>query len=258
MNHRLVVAAALALLLAPAVAGAQGFAPVLPPYEIATIVRSAGFNPLERPFRRGPVYVVPATGRGGAEVRVVVDARYGEIVAVRPLAFAGRMAPGYGYGYGPYERMSGPAVDPRGAYSAAPGDDVDDEPSPYGARPRGALPPPRVSAMPPNEPYGGPQTARPLREPRVITAIPESEVNGPLPPPPERFQHRPLPPGVAKPAPPKRAAAVQTTPPLPKPRPEMKPSAAEVQASPAPSATSSAQPEVSPAPPAVADDPVPH
>jgi hypothetical protein len=79
----------------------------LPPHEVLALVRSAGFDPVSRPVRQGPVYVLRALSPADQEVRVVVDARMGRIVKVAavdpadPGAFAppaaipqGRMVPG--------------------------------------------------------------------------------------------------------------------------------------------------------------------
>jgi hypothetical protein len=104
----------------------------LPPYEIITIVRSAGLDPIDRPVRRGPHYVLHAIGQNDQEVRVIVDARRGEIVRIVPTMSASRMPPGPGGGgvtMGPYERMDG--YGPRGA---APGY-VAPEGYRYGGRP---------------------------------------------------------------------------------------------------------------------------
>ena len=60
-------------------AGAAGCG--LPPYEVITIVRSTGLDPLGPPMRRGPNYVLRATDEDDQEVRVVVDARSGDIVS---------------------------------------------------------------------------------------------------------------------------------------------------------------------------------
>jgi len=65
----------------------------LPPQQIVAIVRSAGLDPLSRPARQGPVYVVRANNRAGQEVRVIVDAQMGRIVKVVPLATAGPSLP---------------------------------------------------------------------------------------------------------------------------------------------------------------------
>ena len=58
---------------------------VLPPYEIVTILRSTDLRPVGPPVRRGRSYVVSAIDGAGDDVRVVVDARNGEIISVRPL-----------------------------------------------------------------------------------------------------------------------------------------------------------------------------
>lgn len=61
-------------------------ADVVPPYEVFTIVRSMGLNPVNRPSLRGHVYVLRASNRYGEHVRVVVDARAGRVVSVNPIA----------------------------------------------------------------------------------------------------------------------------------------------------------------------------
>ena len=70
----------------------------VPPYEIARIARSAGFDPLAPPLREGTSYVVRATDFRGILMRVVIDARSG---AIRDVS---RIVPGpgrYGQFYGP-------------------------------------------------------------------------------------------------------------------------------------------------------------
>jgi uncharacterized membrane protein YgcG len=64
------------------------FAPVgsLPPYEALAIVRSKGLDPVSRPVRQGPVYVLRALNPGGQEFRVMVDATTGRIVKVVAVA----------------------------------------------------------------------------------------------------------------------------------------------------------------------------
>jgi len=58
---------------------------ILPPYEVAAIVRSTGLEPIGRPVRQGQAYAVRAIDEAGEEVRVIVDARLGRIVKVIPL-----------------------------------------------------------------------------------------------------------------------------------------------------------------------------
>src|SRR6266446_3562709 len=58
---------------------------ILPPYEVAAIVRSTGLEPLGRPVRQGQAYAVRAIDDAGEEVRVIVDARLGRITKLVPL-----------------------------------------------------------------------------------------------------------------------------------------------------------------------------
>ncbi len=79
----------------------------LPPYEIMTIIRSTGLEPLSRPVRRGSAYVLRAIDGLGEEVHVVVDAQRGQILSVQPVVPVA--AP-----YGPPRYVPGPRyVDPR-------------------------------------------------------------------------------------------------------------------------------------------------
>lgn len=219
----------------------------VPPYEVLTIVRSAGLDPLGQPFRRGPNYVLRAIGSDDQEVRVIVSARTGDILRVVPIATASRMPPG-GVTMGPYERMDGAPPDyvapaPRGTV-AAPHDVDEDGYPPEADAPR---PPEGVpsAGLPGAPPQRGSDISRqelpPPSEPRVITAtespMPGERSDGLLPPPPERFPQRAAPPTV-KLKPIKRAAAAPPKQaPLPKPRPAIaaapNPSAAPAAAPPA-------------------------
>jgi hypothetical protein len=85
----------------------------LPPYEILTIIRSTGLDPLSQPVLRGSAYVLRAIDNSGEEVRVVVDAHQGRILSVRPVAAVSTYeAPPPGYGpppvYGPDPRYPPP------------------------------------------------------------------------------------------------------------------------------------------------------
>jgi hypothetical protein len=109
---------------------------VLPPQEVAAIVRSTGLEPLGRPLRQGPVYVSRALDPSGQEVRVIINAQMGRVVRIVPVTMPrygvpvvrppGRivMAPD---GYGPDPRGPGaegmpPSGPPQGAAAAAPRD----------------------------------------------------------------------------------------------------------------------------------------
>jgi len=101
LKKQLAVCAGLLLLGAAGRADAQAVYPgaavseaALPPYEIMSIVRSTGLAPLTRPMRRGPFYVLVAVDRVGRQMRVVVDARLGDIVNLRP-AFASSGEPAH-------------------------------------------------------------------------------------------------------------------------------------------------------------------
>lgn len=70
--------------------------PVLPPYQVMTIVRSSGYAPLGPIARRGWVYTMAAAGPRGIEGRLVIDARTGRI-----MRFAPALAVGDALAYGP-------------------------------------------------------------------------------------------------------------------------------------------------------------
>jgi hypothetical protein len=161
----------------------------LPPYEVITIVRSAGLDPIDRPVRRGPHYVLHAIGQNDQEVRVIVDARRGEIVRIVPTMSASRMPPPRGgVTMGPYERMDGygPARPAPGyRYGARPvdPDDEEDDPS-YQTAPR---PPANVPGGAPRPGYAPAPRTGYADPPPVIRATPPAGSNiargSDLPPP---------------------------------------------------------------------------
>lgn len=234
---------------------AQAAPAFLPAYEIATIVRSAGFDPLSPAARRGEFYVLRAAAPDGREMRIIVDGRRGRIVSSTPVVAAARGVPGERLG--PYERMDDPdAPDgyvppgPRGA--EAPTVYEGDRPLIYERRPSGSIPnvPDRRAAVPDAAERSIPNEPPPVIMHEERGARQERGEHGLLPPPPERFPPRvaPATKPVAKPAPVKRAAAAPpATPPLPKP----KPAAAETAGSEAPPASwpgAEASPAPQPAP----------
>lgn len=106
-------------------AQAQGYAAdLMPPYEVSTIITSMGMRPLGRPAWRAGRYFVAAVDRYGREVNVVLDARDGQVIAVRPMAGGYGSQPQYGYdpryapppaGYprqAPYDPRFGPPPPP--------------------------------------------------------------------------------------------------------------------------------------------------
>jgi len=82
----------------PVAASAQA---LLPPFEVATSVRSMGLQPVTRPALHGTRYVFRAVDRRGTEVKVSADAFSGRVLFVEPLGhgragdkvFAGRDYP---------------------------------------------------------------------------------------------------------------------------------------------------------------------
>jgi hypothetical protein len=121
---------------APLPAGpVAGLGPIMPPQEIGKILRANGLVPQATPVRNGEAYQVRAIDRYGRQVRVAIDARYGDILMVRPIA----MMPAGAYGPRPY----GP---PPGYYDDLPTGAV-------GAYPPGMGPPPgQAAALAPAKP----------------------------------------------------------------------------------------------------------
>jgi hypothetical protein len=64
---------------------APGYGPMLlPPLEVYTVLREAGFSPLGIPQQRGLYYTISVIDRGGDDGRLVIDARTGRIVRFIP------------------------------------------------------------------------------------------------------------------------------------------------------------------------------
>jgi hypothetical protein len=63
-----------------------GYAPaaLVPPHEVYTIIREAGFSPLGIPQQRGFIYTIAVIDRGGEDGRLVIDARSGRILRFVP------------------------------------------------------------------------------------------------------------------------------------------------------------------------------
>jgi hypothetical protein len=131
-------------------AGSHYFEPVaaadaMPPYEILTRVRTLALDPIGEPVRRGPYYILHAYDRAGTEVRVVVDAQFGDVLSVTP---ANLVTPGAGAGtVGGARIIHIPAVGEEATANAAPADAPEvgqaapDEPAP----PRPATKPRRAA-----------------------------------------------------------------------------------------------------------------
>jgi hypothetical protein len=91
MTKGRVLLLALALLVSAPIAGAEERLPVAPDVppgslaaqEILSRIRSGGFDPVGQPVRRGPRYEVAAVDPYELDVRLIVDAQTGQILAVR-------------------------------------------------------------------------------------------------------------------------------------------------------------------------------
>jgi hypothetical protein len=119
---------------------APPYGAVLPPYEVVTIIHSMGFEPVGRPVLRGPVYAIQALDDVSIPVRVIVDARSGNVVRVTEsqpqTAYVG-VAPDARFGP---RRLPPETVPPGAVYRP-----YDDDP----ALPAVAPPKPKVAARTP-------------------------------------------------------------------------------------------------------------
>jgi hypothetical protein len=125
---RFFILAAFAATLGALPAQAQPVAAdLMPAYEVTTIIASMGMRPVGRPAWMRGRYVVAAIDRHGREVNVVLDARDGQVIAVRPLGRnsfgAPPPPPGYGPQPAPYDPMVGTAPPPDAMPGAPPADD---------------------------------------------------------------------------------------------------------------------------------------
>ena len=57
---------------------------LVPPHEVYSIIREAGFSPLGIPRQRGFIYTIAVIDRGGEDGRLVIDARSGRILRFVP------------------------------------------------------------------------------------------------------------------------------------------------------------------------------
>src|SRR5436309_5038784 len=65
------------------------FGGALAPAEVNSVVRSMGLLPTSRPVREGMTYSVLASDPRGRQLRVVIDARFGDVLSVRRAVAAG-------------------------------------------------------------------------------------------------------------------------------------------------------------------------
>jgi hypothetical protein len=100
----------------------------LPPHEVLTSVRSIGLDPVSRPQLRGRVYVLRAVDASQFEKRVVVDARSGEVLAVRDLINVPPAYTPYNPRYGRYEPPRPPGMIARATVPPPDAEPLLDEP----------------------------------------------------------------------------------------------------------------------------------
>lgn len=198
------------ILLGAAPAAAQYFIPrppapigALPADDVADIVQAMGLDPVGPPMQSGPFYVQRAVDDYGRVLRVTVDARRSQVIAVE----GGQRQHGYGYGRPHHHHPGYAALRPHDDL-APPGSVM----APQGARqvqpPRAAAPPATSASRPAVKSAAVPPQKTPVPRKRPASA-PEQAAAGtvePVAPPPPA----PAPQPSAKPAEP--ASAV--TPPV--------------------------------------------
>ncbi len=91
MSIRAVTLCVLALAASPAAAqpwgpyGPRAYAPAVSPYTLQATLRAHGLRPITQPVLSGYYLVVRAVDGYGDVVRVLVNARYGNVVSITPL-----------------------------------------------------------------------------------------------------------------------------------------------------------------------------
>jgi len=134
---------------------------LLPSTEVYSVLRDNGFSPLGIPRLRGFVYTIAAIDRGGADGRLIIDARNGRIIRFLP---ANRMGDNY---YEDQSALGGPsAAQPLQAQTPqAQGPD----------QVQAALPPrpaPRVASRTVPMPKANPLSSKPATAPIKQAAAP--------------------------------------------------------------------------------------
>jgi hypothetical protein len=172
-----------------------GLGPVMPPQEVGRILRANGFVPQATPVRNGEAYQVRAVDRRGRQVRVAIDARYGDILMVRPII----MVPPGAYGTAAYGRPPVGYHDdyPTGSIAAYP--------------PPGVTPPPGAAAL------AHPPIPRPKPAAKAAAVAPAPATTPAAAPATSAAAaaQAAAPPAAAPPAPPAAAPAPAAAPPIP-------------------------------------------
>jgi len=196
-------------------AGSRYFEPItaadaMPAYEILTRVRALALDPIDEPVKRGSYYILHAYDRRGAEVRVVADAHFGDVLSVTPAAL---VTPGRGPGtVGGARIIHVPAPGEEQAHADPADTPVADDAAPDGPEAPHAAPLRRPldtmskrETSPHRRPFASAPPPPPSAEQRPMLSAPSAnEGLSPIYPTP-RFSHEEA---AAKPvAPPPAAAA---------------------------------------------------
>ncbi|MGY2901116.1 hypothetical protein [Bradyrhizobium sp. URHC0002] len=128
---------------------------LLPSTEVYSVLRDNGFSPLGIPRLRGFVYTIAAIDRGGADGRLIIDARNGRIIRFLP---AYRMG-GDNY-YEEQSALRGPFMDQPPQAHLAP-DHVQAAPQPSRPAPRVAS---RTVPMPKANPLASKPDTAPIKQ----------------------------------------------------------------------------------------------
>jgi hypothetical protein len=131
---------------------------LLPSTEVYSVLRDNGFSPLGIPRLRGFVYTIAAIDRGGADGRLIIDARNGRII---------RFLPAYRMGDNYYEDQSA-----LGGPSAAQPPQVHQAPEHVQAAPQPSRPAPHVASRTVPMPKANPLAAKLATAPIKQAAAP--------------------------------------------------------------------------------------
>jgi len=136
-----------------------GYSPgLLPSTEVYSVLRDNGFSPLGIPRLRGFVYTIAAIDRGGADGRLIIDARNGRII---------RFLPAYRTGDNYYEDQSA-----LGGPSAAQPPQAHQAPDHVQAAPQPSRPAPHVASRTVPMPKANPLASKPATAPIKQAAAP--------------------------------------------------------------------------------------
>ena len=143
----------------------DGYSPgLLPSTEVYSVLRDNGFSPLGIPRLRGFVYTIAAIDRGGADGRLIIDARNGRIIRFLP---AYRMGDNY---YEDQSALGGPSADQPPQVHQAP--QAHQAPEHVQAAPQPSRPAPHVASRAVPMPKANPLAAKPATAPIKQAAAP--------------------------------------------------------------------------------------